>query len=101
MIKSSSFPYPRLHKRHSIISFHYVRSMVADRFIAMYHIPSHANLADVLSKHWVYQSVYNLLQPIFHYVGNTASLYHDDDPDCLDIMSDELEEIISPSYGEY
>ena len=75
--------------------------MVADRFIAMHHIPSHANLADVLSKHWVYQSVYNLLQPIFHYVGNTASLYHDDDPDSLDIMLDELEEIISPSYGEY
>ena len=54
MIKSSSFPYAQLHKRHNILSFHFVRSMVADGFIAMQHIPSKANLADVVSKHWSY-----------------------------------------------
>ena len=95
MINSASFPHAKLHKRHNILSYHYVRSMIAAGFIAMHHIPSEANLADVLSKHWAYQSVYHLLQPIFHHVGNTASLYEDDDHDNINL--DEL----SPSDGEY
>jgi len=99
MINSSSFPHAKLHKRHNILSYHYVRSMVAAGFIAMHHIPSEANLADVLSKHWAYQSVYHLLQPIFHHVGNTASLYEDDDHD--NIKLDELQQIIFLSDGEY
>ena len=90
MIDSSSFPDAKLNKRHNILSYHYVRSMVACGFIALHHVTSASNLADVLSKHWSYHSVYRLLQPIFHHFGNTASLYKDDDPGCLD---DALQEI--------
>jgi hypothetical protein len=84
MIDSSSFPYARLHKRHNILSFHYVRSMVARKFIALHHLGSHSNVADVLSKHWSHGSVYSLLRPIFHHLGDTGTLYTDDSPDCLD-----------------
>jgi len=90
MIKSSSFPFARLHKRHNILSFHFVRSMVAAGFIAMQHIPSKANLADVVSKHWAYNTVWKLLNPVFHHMGNTANLYIDDDMDCLDRLFDEF-----------
>ena len=84
MIQSSSFPYARLHKRHNILSYHYVRSLIARGFIALHHIKSSNNLADVLTKHWSHSSVYNLLRPIFHHTGNTAALYTDDNPECLD-----------------
>ena len=90
MIDSASFPDSRLNKRHNILSYHYVRSMVACGHLAVHHVTSASNLADVLSKHWSYNSVYRLLQPIFHHFGNTASLYQDDDPDCLDSLIDEL-----------
>ena len=84
MVQSSSFPYARLHKRHNILSYHFVRSMVARGFIALHHIKSATNLADVLTKHWSHGSVYDLLRPIFHHAGNTASLYIDDRPGCMD-----------------
>jgi hypothetical protein len=84
MITSASFPYARLHKRHNILSYHYVRSMIARGFISLHHLRSHNNLADVLSKHWSHNSVYDLLRPVFHHVGNTAELYKDDTPGCLD-----------------
>lgn len=94
MIDSSSFPYARLRKRHNILSFHYVRSMIAKGFIALHHLISSSNLADILTKHWSHNSVYNLLKPLFHHVGNTAQLYIDDSPECLD-------NIIQTDDGEY
>ena len=84
MIQSSSFPHARLQKRHNILSYHFVRSMIARGFIALHHLKSKNNLVDVLTKHWSHTSVYNLLRPIFHHGGNTASLYTDDTPYCLD-----------------
>jgi hypothetical protein len=78
MINSSTYPDARLHKRHNILSYHYVRSMIARGFIKLTHINSQSNLADVLSKHWSYNSVKGLLKPVFHYTGNTADLYIDD-----------------------
>ena len=85
MVQSSSFPHAPLHKRHNILSYHYVRSMIAKGFIALHHLNSASNLADVLTKHWSHNSVYGLLKPIFHYMGNTAMLYTDDMPGCLDM----------------
>ena len=84
MINSSTLPDARLQKRHNILSYHYVRSMISRKFISMYHLKSANNLADILTKHWSHASNYQLLQPIFHHVGNTANLYIDDRPGCLD-----------------
>ena len=58
--------------------------MVASRFIAMHHIPSSANRADILTKHWGAQFIWDLLQPVLNWMQNTADLYEDDDPVCLD-----------------
>ena len=57
MINSSSFPHARLHKRHNILTFHFVRSMIAKGFIALNHLRSKNNLSDVLTKHWSHSSV--------------------------------------------
>ena len=84
MIDSAKFPYSRLNKRHNILSFHYVRSMIAKKFIAINHINSQDNVSDILSKHWSHNAVYHLLKPLFHHIGDTGLLYIDDSPGCLD-----------------
>ena len=67
-IHSSSVPYARLGKRHNILSFHYVRSLIAREFVILSHIPSAFNVADTLSKHWGHQSNYhNLIRPLLNY----------------------------------
>ena len=78
MINSARIPDARLHKRHNILSFHYVRSLIACGFINLQHIDSEANVSDILSKHWGYQSSWPLLQPLFHYEGDTGALFYDD-----------------------
>eukprot|EP00536_Pseudo-nitzschia_multiseries_P018848 jgi/Psemu1/57626/gm1.57626_g len=78
MIQPSTFPFARLHKRHNILSFHYVRSMIARGFILMMHIPGKDNCADILTKHWSHSVVYPLLRPIFHFCGNTGDFLQDD-----------------------
>ena len=79
MIDSSTYPYARLHKRHNILSYHYVRSMIARGFIALTHTNSGDNLADVVTKHWSYNTVKNLLKPVFYHSGDTNDLYDDDE----------------------
>ena len=83
MINSSAFLYSRIQKRHNILSYHCVRSQTAKGYIALHHIQSHNNVADIVSKHWSFHSVSDLLKPMFDTIGNTASLYTDDSVDCL------------------
>ena len=78
MINSSKFPYTRLHKRHNILSYHYVRSMIARKFISLTHLTSKSNLADIMTKHWGYFSAYPLIQPVLYHLGDTGMLYKDD-----------------------
>jgi hypothetical protein len=78
MINSAKIPDARLHKRHNILSFHYVRSLMACGFINLQHIKSEANVSDILSKHWGYQACWELIRPIFHFGGDTGNLFYDD-----------------------
>jgi hypothetical protein len=75
MINSATIPDAKLHKRHNILSFHFVRSLIACGYINLQHLRSEYNIADILTKHWGYQSTYELIRPIFHFGGNTAALY--------------------------
>ena len=54
MINSSTVPEAKLHKRHNILSFHYVRSMISQGYINMQRIASKWNFSDILTKHWSY-----------------------------------------------
>jgi len=66
-IKSSTIPYSKLSKRHNILSFHYVRSLLSRGFIRLGHLPSEFNVTDTLSKHWSHQSNYtNLIKPLLN-----------------------------------
>ena len=79
MIKSSTIPHARLHKRHNILSYHYVRSMIASGFLNMQHLPSEYNAPDIYSKNWGYQSAWKqILQPIFNWSGDVNNLIEQD-----------------------
>jgi hypothetical protein len=54
MINSATIPDAKLHKRHNILSFHFVRSMIACEYINLQHIKSECNTADILTKLWSY-----------------------------------------------
>ena len=96
MINSATIPDAKLHKRHNILSFHFVRSLIASGFINLQHIKSESNIADILTKHWGYQSTYELIRPIFHFGGNTAALYFDDTLEVdRHITESELAEIVT------
>ena len=78
-ILSSTIPHAKLHKRHQILSFHYVRSIISQGWINLQHIRSESNASDPLTKHWGYNSVWKLiLRPLFHHVGDTRNLTEDD-----------------------
>ena len=78
MIDSSTIPESKLNKRHNILSFHYVRSMISRGYVNLQHLASEWNFADILTKQWSYHSCYReLVQPFFHHSGNTAALFLD------------------------
>ena len=71
VVKSSTNPDAKLHKRHNILSFHFVREAIAAGYIRFTHIPGDVNPADILSKHWGMQQVWPLLKPILFWDGDT------------------------------
>ena len=79
IINSSTIPESKLNKRHKILYFHYVRSMISREYINLQHLASKWNFTDILTKNYFYQnSHHELIQPVFHHSGNTAILFLDD-----------------------
>ena len=73
-IDSSIIPEARLHKRHNILSFHYVRGKISRGYINLQLVSS--IFANILTKNWSYHSsYYELIQSLFHHSGNTAALF--------------------------
>jgi hypothetical protein len=79
VVKSSTTPHAKLHKRHNMLSFHRVREAVVARIIGFYHMPGESNPADILSKHWSFQQVKAQLMPLMFWYGNTSDVEVDDE----------------------
>ena len=73
VVNSSTVLYAKLHKRHNLLSFHRVREAIASRYVDFNYLPGPQNPADVLSKHWGYSAVKDVLLPLFHRYGETVS----------------------------
>ena len=74
VVDSTTQPHSRLHKRHLMLSYHYVREALAFGAYIYAFVKGEANPSDVLSKHWGYQAVWPLLKPILFYQGDTYDL---------------------------
>ena len=71
VVKSSSIPHAKLHKRHVLLSFHRVREAIAAKILRFIHIRGTENPADILSKAWGYQQIWQLLRPLLFWQGAT------------------------------
>ena len=78
VVKSSAVPHATLKKRHCALSFHRVREAIASDMLLFSHVRGEGNPADILSKHWGYQQVWNLLRPILFWSGDTLDCVKDE-----------------------
>jgi hypothetical protein len=64
----------KLHKRHTMLSFHRVRKAIAAGALGFYFIPGDDNPADILSKHWGYTQIKESLLSLLFRRGDTANI---------------------------
>jgi hypothetical protein len=79
VVNSASIPQSKLHKRHMALSYHRVREAIASGFLQFHHIPGESNPADIVSKHWAYAKVWQLLRPLLFW-ARTDKAKSDDKP---------------------
>ena len=72
-----------MNKRHTALSYHRIREVIAKNIISFFHVPGIYNTADILTKLWGYQQVHRTLRALFFYPGDAAELLsdHEDDTD--------------------
>ena len=74
VVKSGTLPHSPLHKRWHGLAYHYTREAIASKMVTFHHIPGEINPADILSKHWGYNAVWQQLQAILFWEGDPADL---------------------------
>ena len=79
VVTSATVPHSQLGKRHVALSCHYTHEAIASKMVDFHHIPGEINPADILSKHWGHSQVYDTLQPLFFYRGDTTKLLTEED----------------------
>ncbi|GAX18752.1 hypothetical protein FisN_26Hu045 [Fistulifera solaris] len=80
VVDSSALPGSKLHKRHTMLSYHRVREAIASGMIEFHYIPGELNAADLLSKHWSYAKTWKfILRPLLFLVGGKPSDDEEDD----------------------
>ena len=62
VVNSSTIPNAKLHKSHIMLSYHRLREAIAAGMIAFYFIEGDRNPADIVTKHWGYQQIWDVLK---------------------------------------
>ena len=75
VVNSGSLLHAKLHKRHTMLSYHHVCEAIARGMVKFYHIPGEINPADTLSKHWGHQQIWKQLQPLLFWQSDTWELF--------------------------
>jgi Reverse transcriptase (RNA-dependent DNA polymerase) len=71
VVKSSTIPESKLHKRHNALSYHKVREAILAGYILFTHLIGSRNPADILSKHWGYADVWPTMKVVLFWKGDT------------------------------
>jgi hypothetical protein len=74
VVDSSMQVHAKLHKRHTILSFHRIREAVASGMIGFYFIPGELNPAKILSNHWRYSQIWATLKVELFWKGDMANV---------------------------
>jgi hypothetical protein len=73
VVDSSMLLNAKLHKRHTMLSFHRVREAIAAGLVVFHFMPGDDNPADILSKHWGY-TIKERLKSLLFWRGDTAKV---------------------------
>jgi hypothetical protein len=86
VINTVSVPHGKLTKRHNALSFHRVCEAVAAGITVLHYIPGSQNPADLLSKHWDWNSAWPLLKPLMfaQWEGDSADCEDQGKPNTLE-----------------
>jgi hypothetical protein len=74
VVTNCTVPHSSLNKRHNALAYHRVREMIAAKILSYYWADGKDSPTDIVSKHWGYQQVWQLLKPLLFYSGNTLTL---------------------------
>jgi len=74
VVDTTSKPHGKLHKRHLMLSYHYVREALATGEYVYAFVNGKDNPSDILSKHWSHAAVWPLIKPILFHGGDTMEL---------------------------
>ena len=77
VVDSSTLLNAKLHKRHTMLSFHRVREAIASGIVVFHFMPGDDNPADILSKHWGYTQIKERLKSLLFWKGDTAKVTED------------------------
>ena len=70
VVEADTQPHSKLHKRHLMLSYHFVREAIASGNYAYIWLNGKMNLADILSKHWGYQAIWPIMKPVLFMQGD-------------------------------
>jgi len=83
VVNTTSRPHGKLHKRHLMLSYHYMREAFATGEYVYAFVNSKDNPSDILSKHWAHRDVYQpMIKPILFHGGDTLDLLEKEEEQC-------------------
>jgi hypothetical protein len=71
VVNGAQLPTSKLHKRHLMLSYHYVREALAAGEFVYAFVNGKDNPSDILSKHWSHKDVWPMLKAILFWRGDT------------------------------
>jgi hypothetical protein len=74
VVDSSMQLHAKLHKWHTMLSFHRVRKSIASSIVGFFFIPGDIYPADILSKHWGFSQIKERLKSLLFWQGDTADI---------------------------
>ena len=77
VVDGASMPQSKLHKRHLMLSYHYIREALATGEFVYSFVNGKSNPSDILSKHWSYNDVWPMLRPLLFWKGDTTNMLRD------------------------
>jgi len=72
VVTNATMPHSLLKKRHHMASYHRVREAIAANYLGFYWIDGERNPADILSKHWAFHKIWDMLKKLLFWRGDTT-----------------------------
>ena len=102
VVNTASHPHGKLHKGHNALSYHKTCASIAAGITQFHHARGDTNLADILSKHWDFPSVWKQLKPLLFHTVDTADLVENREMDEAERGAtwQDTNKVLAPHRGE-